>query len=1185
MLAKPDGGKRGIALVHEMSKLTPAIYMYRLTRLQRMLPTGTLCSGLNVAYQRSLSTAHVWDNIDFHACRARSLGLILCLLEYDFFKFFDQIDRRILVAWMWLACFPLSMLVAFSRRYRFQRLVCATACGITIGFARAWYGIDQGASDSPFWSQLFQLAFLMALDEGLKEMCPLGHFVTAFADNHWVGIMVPINNIGLLSDVVTFISTLLRMCGLVVKPSSVNLRLIGDVRTLQNVNLGSLQTINHLDGTAVTIIPHLVGATESASILGIAYGGAGSWEEASASRHSSVWFHLRSCLLRQRRLRFLEVMLRAYVYSRSQYAAPFAFLAWEDLDKIRHHVDRHRRKQLAVSRNFKLSLMMELPIIHGGMNMTAVILELSIIPMVRVVDDLLNREDPESLMRADFICTPDANRLTRKDTRRRIEQAMILLSPYGISWIDQKFHIIGRSLSILREHMAITYGGSFSIVPLHEVPTEGHVLTHSMYVVGGELHAILVSLWNDIKPLLNSILPMVDTRTPYEKLIPHPTYNKTPGAVSDKIAAMLWVKRAGCPGFASLRGFAEQRDWNKIAWALVVARVQCDYDILLQCIAAGAPVTIDRHDPDWIDGKECPLVAMLDDRSPLSDEAIGAMQRACDNQDSFVIGSDGSSSSRKDEEGHPINTILSSAAVGIIAVRGNYSDWKKMTLEEVNRAMIASFAAPFQVATGHETTHSYQAEAMAVLLRIRTMAYDDKLKEAMARSLTLVDAASIVDRLTGMISSEVSNVIDITRKEISNGPAAFIFRRIIRILKRMKFSIHDVRRPATDSMARALQDCPQNNSVTKQVVCKPAPFTINNGSWAWLRAHQHGQKGAGPCSTMVLVNHLADKMATEASKRAPVEALLPQKRTTKKQKMSGASPPVTYTDHTATFAPEDVNVVKIAAASTRFTLVMKDRAIYDNSGITLRAIHTKQILEVVQTKSSRPTRTESLQEHIWPRLASPVHFRKVKVRGVGTNLEERCYAIWIGQASHLLLNSLDGDGGVITQGSSSRCPLCGALGKYSTSHALVLCTDVTMVQMRTTMLRESDKLLGESPFSMTTRRYGAGGDTAGQQRTVVDGGDDQFQHLREAGDYLLDGDINAMRGVPLKALAVWMLGFGRINNAAIKKGDVYDFLRRLAAQIMVDGGIIVQKYKDLIHDAEGGSAAESQGGSQEEGDA
>ena len=102
---------------------------------------------------------------------------------------------------------------------------------------------------------------------------------------------------------------------------------------------------------------------------------------------------------------------------------------------------------------------------------------------------------------------------------------------------------------------------------------------------------------------------------------------------------------------------------------------------------------------------------------------------------------------------------------------------------------------------------------------------------------------------------------------------------------------------------------------------------------------------------------------------------------------------------------------------------------------------------------------------------------------------------------------------------------------------------------------------------------------------MVDGGDDQFQHLREAGDYLLDGDINAMRGVPLKALAVWMLGFGRINNAAIKKGDVYDFLRRLAAQIMVDGGIIVQKYKDLIHDAEGGSAAESQGGSQEEGDA
>ena len=158
---------------------------------------------------------------------------------------------------------------------------------------------------------------------------------------------------------------------------------------------------------------------------------------------------------------------------------------------------------------------------------------------------------------------------------------------------------------------------------------------------------------------------------------------------------------------------------------------------------------------------------------------------------------------------------------------------------------------------------------------------------------------------------------------------------------------------------------------------------------------------------MVSVNHLADKLATEPAKTAPIL----KRRLTKKQKKSKIHPPVTYADHTSTMKEEDVNVVKVAAASTRFTLMLGDRAEYDNPGTTLRALHAKHVLAALRVKSgSKRSTTKSMLMEIWPNLTSPCYYRKMKVRDVKMNLEEQCYSAWMGYQANLLMNSLGGDG-------------------------------------------------------------------------------------------------------------------------------------------------------------------------------
>ena len=134
--------------------------------------------------------------------------------------------------------------------------------------------------------------------------------------------------------------------------------------------------------------------------------------------------------------------------------------------------------------------------------------------------------------------------------------------------------------------------------------------------------------------------------------------------------------------------------------------------------------------------------------------------------------------------------------------------------------------------------------------------------------------------------------------------------------------------------------------------------------------------------------------------------------------------------------------------------------------------------------------------------------------------------------------------------------------------------------MRTSMLEDADRLLGESPIRMATSRYVTVGET--QQRAVINNDEGAYEHLRKAGDYLLDGNINAMRGVPLKTMAEWMVAAGSINAVSVKKGEVFEVLRRLTAQVMVDGLAILEEYKQLVHDAGDERAGEREEGQSEE---
>ncbi len=115
------------------------------------------------------------------------------------------------------------------------------------------------------------------------------------------------------------------------------------------------------------------------------------------------------------------------------------------------------------------------------------------------------------------------------------------------------------------------------------------------------------------------------------------------------------------------------------------------------------------------------------------------------------------------------------------------------------------------------------------------------------------------------------------------------------------------------------------------------------------------------------------------------------------------------------------------------------------------------------------------------------------------------------------------------------------------------------------MLGEVDRLLGESGVRLPVQRAVPVPPPPGNAtRAVVEAGR-AFPHLRRAGDYLLDGDVDAMRGVPLEEIAEW-LGMARTMEAGAVVAVPRDarLLTDVVALLIVDGRRLLDVYNERV---------------------
>ena len=136
-----------------------------------------------------------------------------------------------------------------------------------------------------------------------------------------------------------------------------------------------------------------------------------------------------------------------------------------------------------------------------------------------------------------------------------------------------------------------------------------------------------------------------------------------------------------------------------------------------------------------------------------------------------------------------------------------------------------------------------------------------------------------------------------------------------------------------------------------------------------------------------------------------------------------------------------------------------------------------------------------------------------------------------------------------------KCPLCDAQYEhYSTSHALVWCSHPDVTGRRTRMLDEVDRLLSASGVRPPVQR--AVPPPPGSATPAVFETGRAFPYLRRAGNFLLDGDVDAMRGVPLEEIAEW-LGTARTTEAgapvSVPRDAVVRLLTDVVARLIVDG--------------------------------
>lgn len=1086
-LLKPEGGHRGLLLGEDMIKLVTAICMHRLAKAQRGLPPGTISSPLNVAYTRSAGTDQVHLALDLISCKARLRRECLIVLEYDLYKFFDQIDRRWLVGI--LVLLGMGCLVpVFDRRYYSQRLVSDTVYGLTTGFARGPYGIDQGATDSPILSQIYQKPFLDALQLLMQARFLAGFLICAFADNHYVAWVVPRGTVGFFSPL-GIISTLLWLCCMVVKPSSVRVRRV-NAASAAEVDIGSLFTNDHISGVMTEVVPSVVPADECPRILGVPFSGDCSFATESGAYTSNLSYHLHCCTARQVSLLFFEVVLRAYFYARAQYGAVFQVLEWSSIAAMAKRVEHSRRLRLGLPSRARLDIAL-LPYGQGGLNLTMLHLEGFVIPWVRGIIHLLNLDNDLGVETRTYITHPDAARQQEPGNTLRVEVAMRRLAPYGILVLSNRHNMVGRALSIAQVDLAGRDKSPRPLVKLDQCPTEKQVTVHSVFVLGGPLHCILVTLMPAIKLILDRLRPT--------------DLGLSAGV---ELQALLMSQGHGCPGFGQLgsHNLWGVPEWLALGHALVSARRESDSDLALQRQAAGLPPSNARHWPDW-PGDEDPFIPMWDDLPPckevVNELAVGR---------SFLVATDGSATVETDQAGHT-TTLKAGSAVVVFAVTDD-------NLESMRQ--IVSVKAPFPLQLGWTQTTSAETEANALLILLRLMG-----SAASQHTHTVVDSQATLAGCERLISSEVPGTIDPTPREIRSWRGAPLWQRLARLMRNKKIGwikgddVHEAGGNRMWGLARVWRAF--NNLGVR--VSEMRGWYIDFMTISWIRSHQTGDD-KGPVPAAVMANETVDARATEASNESLIKLM----------------------------AIGPAGVVRIPNGTSPCRLLYKGWALDGDPGALLRQLATQAIHNELRT-SRIGSAAQRVVTRRWGPLSSPHVFVGARVRNRPVDIRESMYATQLGYYGHL-----DGypDG---------TCKLCGEIStRYSTAHALSRCTHPPLVELRTAMLVAVNQMLRDSDVTLPVPWVGEHG--RGNLPTVIDAEvTPSLVALSRAGDFLLNGDIEALRGVPLAFTAELMCTTG-VTSAGekIARVTVVQALRDITALIVLDGQHILVSYKKAVEE-------------------
>ena len=1125
-LKKPDGGHRGIALSEDIMKLVFAIYVDRLTHIVQALPPGTISSDINVAYAAGRGTDEVLLKLDIGFCKARLEGWEYVMIEYDLWKYFDQIDRRYLLGLLQNAGLPPELIQALARRYHNQTLISDTAKGLSQGIVRGPKGIDQGCSFSPLASNINQSPFLEVISAWMKETYP-EVTITAFADNHYFAWRIVEGQASPLK----IISELLKLCELIVKESSVRVRYVSG-QAPEDYDIGTLDTIDHLTDKPVVVAPELVTAAKAPCILGVPVTYEGRLDPQERVR--VINFNLHLCLARHESLAFTEIPLRAHVYSRANYTAAFLALPSETIAALCRRLESYRRKRLHLQNitGKDLLVMAMLPRNKGGLDLTHFQLELFVIPALRESMHLLNMEGKDGAEVREYINDIKTQRFTTPHTRLRLEEAMRRYSQYGILIVDNRQQIIGRALSILQLTLAKQDPKAYGLVELHDYPDEDKERAHSIFVWGGPLFSILVHLKVKLQAKLETIPNLVD---PVD-LSAHIT---TSMKLLREIKAILRDESLETPGRDQLHNFDQ---WYDLASALVQAVHESDIDINQQRLEAGLAPTSVRVWPDWTlpgpsqeeQDDQDPVVVNIDGGSPRPDSTT-AMEQACAAGKLIFITTDGSVVQTGKQLMEVTKTTLAGSSVVAIGVQGEPGTWTKTQGHALD--VIFKYGVPAALKAGCTWLSSFETEMIGALLWMKTTG-----GEALRRSHIFIDSESFLKVWKKIISPVALSTFDLTQREVRKQRGSTYLRRLMRLMRRQTFSRTDgTAEEEENALTREVRTWPKDNAEGVRIH-EVQQYQIGNTGLSWIKSHQTAAR-AGPVPIAFAANALADTTADEGAE-------------TMRFKCKNGTLLPGFTQ-----APGEI---KMAAGGERIVALYRGEGIYGDAGEVLRTLCADRLFEYLTTgkksqESKEGTRFKVMTRRSVP-LGSPKEYSNVEVEGNSYDLTEDMFSTWTGQAYRLDEPGLD----IESSQYINECPLCGSnypKGGYTTSHALIRCTHPRLRQLRTTLVEGVDSMLTDICPTITAKRTSY--NVHRGELPALDHMDGHTDALRHAGDYLLDGDVEAWRGVPLKDLAEW-LATSKVGNEKISQDGVKQLLRDITSYIVVKGRHIIKTHMDLV---------------------